>query len=224
MTIFALTAFGAYLLGAFSPAYWVGRHFGIDLREFGTGNLGSSNVYRAAGGWASVAVGLLDIAKGMAPVLAARFALDMTPPEYMGVGLAAMAGHIWPVFHRFAGGRGMATGIGAVLGGSLLTFLIFIAFVLIGIAKWRQHALFLGLGIYLTPLWATLVDGPPGLVAGCGGVAALVAFRRALGGPGAPAISQPLWQTLLYRILFDRDTRTRESWFAATYSQAQRPL
>ena len=113
----------AYLLGAIPFALLIGRIAGIkDLRQVGSGNLGATNVWRAAGPGAGVAVLFADTAKGVAAILAARYILAeaTTLPVSIDVvlvmaGLAAVLGHVFPVYVWFKGGKGAATGLGVMV-------------------------------------------------------------------------------------------------------------
>lgn len=91
---------------------------GIDLRKFGDGNIGASNVKRAAGRKAGIAAFLCDAIKGIFPVLFSQWILKL--PDYAVVltGLAAITGHNWPIFMKFKGGKGLSTTIGVI--GSLV--------------------------------------------------------------------------------------------------------
>lgn len=104
----------AYLLGSIPFAFVAGRACGIDLRTVGSGNLGAANVFRALGSRWGVAVMAADIGKGIVAVLIAR-ALTDDPWPAVAAG-AAMAGHVFPVWLRFKGGKGVAVGGGAVIG------------------------------------------------------------------------------------------------------------
>jgi acyl phosphate:glycerol-3-phosphate acyltransferase len=104
----------AYLLGSIPFAFIAGRACGIDLRTVGSGNLGAANVFRALGSRWGVAVMAADIGKGIVAVLIAR-ALTDDPWPAVAAG-AAMAGHVFPVWLRFKGGKGVAVGGGAVIG------------------------------------------------------------------------------------------------------------
>ena len=109
-----LVLFG-YLLGAVPVGYLVGRLFGVDVRRVGSGNIGTANVLRAAGKWAAIATLAGDMLKGLIPVLLAR-ALVGSEWLHAAVALAAVAGHCWPVFLRFKGGKAVATGAGTYIG------------------------------------------------------------------------------------------------------------
>jgi glycerol-3-phosphate acyltransferase PlsY len=112
----ALVGLG-YLLGSLPWGYWIPRVFArVDIREVGSGNTGATNVWRTLGFKLGLAVALLDIAKGAAAALVARWVAD----DLVAVlaGLAAMAGHWRPLFLRFArGGKAVATtgGVGLAL-------------------------------------------------------------------------------------------------------------
>ncbi|MDH3456993.1 MAG: glycerol-3-phosphate 1-O-acyltransferase PlsY [Gemmatimonadota bacterium] len=106
---------GAYLAGSIPTSYLAGRAAGIDLREHGSKNLGATNVYRVLGWKYAVPVGLFDVLKGAVPVaLAMRFVSDPTWIPVL-VGCLAVVGHVFPVFLRFRGGKGVATAAGVVL-------------------------------------------------------------------------------------------------------------
>lgn len=107
----------SYLVGAVPTSYLAGRVFrGIDLRQHGSGNLGATNLYRTLGWKYAVPVALFDIAKGVVPVV--FFAPQVSASERVAVacGLAAVLGHVYSVFVRFKGGKGVATAAGVMLG------------------------------------------------------------------------------------------------------------
>jgi len=102
----------AYLIGSIPFALLLARRWGgADLRQVGSGNLGAANVLRASGVTAGVLVAALDIAKGAASVLVAeRLSGGMAVPAVAG--FAAIVGHVYPVWLRFRGGKGVATACG----------------------------------------------------------------------------------------------------------------
>jgi glycerol-3-phosphate acyltransferase PlsY len=101
----------AYLIGSIPFALILARRWGADLRRTGSGNLGAANVMRASGVTAGVLVAALDIAKGAASVwLAVSVSQGAAVPA--AAGLAAIVGHIYPVWLRFRGGKGVATACG----------------------------------------------------------------------------------------------------------------
>lgn len=115
----ALACLIAYLVGSLSFAVIVSRLMGLaDPRSYGSGNPGATNVLRSGSKKAALATLLLDALKGVVPVLLARW-LDGAgwwgPQAVAGVALAAFLGHLWPVFFRFQGGKGVATAAGVLL-------------------------------------------------------------------------------------------------------------
>jgi glycerol-3-phosphate acyltransferase PlsY len=102
-----------YLLGSFPSGYVVGRLRGIDVRQWGSGRTGGTNVLRSAGPWAAILAVLGDVAKGVLAVFVAR-ALVGSPSAEVLAGLAAILGHDFTIFLRFSGGRGTATTVGAL--------------------------------------------------------------------------------------------------------------
>jgi len=105
----------AYLLGAFPTSYLVARRKGIDLRKEGSGNLGATNVYRVLGFAPALVVMIVDLAKGFAPVWFFPQWDGRTGAWDLAYGVAAIAGHVWPIYTRFRGGKGVATAGGTVL-------------------------------------------------------------------------------------------------------------
>jgi glycerol-3-phosphate acyltransferase PlsY len=107
----------SYLIGAVPTSYLAGRIFkGIDLREHGSGNLGATNLYRTLGWKYAVPVGLFDIAKGALPVVLVAPQVSGSQRVAVALGLAAVIGHVYSVFVRFRGGKGVATAAGVMLG------------------------------------------------------------------------------------------------------------
>lgn len=118
----------SYLIGAIPFALIIGRWFyGVDVRTLGSGNLGSTNVFRNLGWKAGVAVQILDVAKGLVPVLLVASFFDTrmpfenhTPFEDSTVvrliaGVTAVVGHMWSVFAGFRGGKGINTSMGMLI-------------------------------------------------------------------------------------------------------------
>jgi glycerol-3-phosphate acyltransferase PlsY len=111
----ALLALGAYLFGSIPWGYWLVRAvMGVDVREVGSGNIGTTNVYRAAGKPMAALVLVLDILKGFLPCW---LAVAMGQPAWavLLAGACAIVGHSKSIFMRFAGGKSVATGIGTIL-------------------------------------------------------------------------------------------------------------
>ncbi len=126
----------AYLLGSIPTAVWWGKRFyGIDVREFGSGNAGATNTFRVLGKKAGVPVLIIDILKGIAATSLAFLSPFMFDSNEfvdleLGLGIAALVGHVFPVFAGFRGGKGVATILGVVICltpfTSLLVLLVFL--------------------------------------------------------------------------------------------------
>ncbi|NQV76115.1 MAG: glycerol-3-phosphate 1-O-acyltransferase PlsY [Bacteroidetes bacterium] len=135
----------AYLFGSIPTAVWIGQAFyGIDVREYGSGNAGATNTFRVLGKKAGIAVMVLDIFKGYtATNLAYLIGLSVTGPQdsvqfvnyQLALGVTAVMGHLFPVFAGFRGGKGIATLFGMILavhtGAALLCVLTFVVVFLI---------------------------------------------------------------------------------------------
>jgi glycerol-3-phosphate acyltransferase PlsY len=106
-----------YLLGSIPSGYLAGRWLaGLDIRQEGSGSTGATNVLRVVGKGPALAVFLVDVLKGAAAVLLAKAVLDPLGFGVVLAGLAALAGHIWPVWLGWKGGKAVATGLGMLLG------------------------------------------------------------------------------------------------------------
>ena len=110
-----------YLLGSIPSGWLAGRWLaGVDLRQEGSGSTGATNVLRVVGKGPALAVFLVDVLKGTLAVVRARAVLAsngwQSDSWVVGAGLAALAGHIWPVWLGWKGGKAVATGLGMLLG------------------------------------------------------------------------------------------------------------
>ncbi len=125
--VLLLFALGAYLLGSIPFGFLIGRARGVDIRTVGSRNIGATNVGRVLGRPWGVLAFLLDLLKGLAPTLAAGFFLSPILSasgwseaarhlSVLAVGLMAVLGHIYPIYLRFQGGKGVATTLGVALG------------------------------------------------------------------------------------------------------------
>lgn len=109
-----LTILLAYLIGSIPNGLIVGKYMcGVDIRQFGSKNIGATNAYRVLGPWPAFWVFLTDALKGVAGVMMGQW-LDGSTIALLTGGIAAMAGHNWSIFLKFKGGRGVATGLGVI--------------------------------------------------------------------------------------------------------------
>jgi acyl phosphate:glycerol-3-phosphate acyltransferase len=168
----------AYLIGSVPFALLLARRWGAaDLGTFGSGNLGAANVLRAAGVRAGVIVAVLDVAKGAASVaLAMRMTTGPLAPAMAG--FAAVVGHIYPVWLKFKGGKGVATACGVfsvltplAVPPSLAVFLV---------AVWLTKYISLGsiLATIALPSIAYATGAPAETLVAAWAAAALIVFRH----------------------------------------------
>jgi len=167
----------SYLLGTFPTALIVARLAGHDPTKEGSGNPGASNVYRLAGAQAGLAVFLGDAAKGAIAAGTGRAAGG--PRLALACGIAAVVGHVFPLFRRFRGGRGVATAAGTVAVVEPLVALPFVAVWLL-VARLTGKASAASLVVIgATPAVVLALDRPAWEKAGMGGLAAIVVARHA---------------------------------------------
>jgi len=117
---FPLAIIAAYLLGSIPFGLLIAKAHGKDLRSIGSGNIGATNVSRALGRkWAYFCF-VLDVLKGLIPMLATKFIAEpdsvVTLWLWLAVGCAAIIGHIFPIYIKFKGGKGVSTSFGVALG------------------------------------------------------------------------------------------------------------
>jgi len=174
----AIAIVAAYLIGSIPFALILARRWGaVDLRRIGSGNLGATNVMRASGITAGIVVAALDMAKGAASVwLAER--LGSGPAAPAAAGFAAIIGHIYPVWLRFRGGKGVATACGVF---SVLTPLALPpALAIFAIAVWLTKYISLGsllASVALPPLAYAMGSSLPAVFAACA-ASMIIVFRH----------------------------------------------
>ena len=201
----------AYVIGSFPTAYLAGKWLrGMDIRRYGSGNVGGVNVWESVAWWAIVPVGLVDVGKGVLAVGGARW-LNLSPEVQAAAGLAAICGHNWSLFLRFSGGRGIATLVGVLL---LLAprEVVVMAMALIGGKLMREVALGCGLGALALPLVALALREPPLVVWACVGMTIIVFAKRLISNPGTVVDVEDWKSVVRNRLLFDRDISDKEAW------------
>ena len=215
---------GAYLLGSVPAAYLIAKWSrGIDIRQYGSGNVGASNVLAVVSKRWSIPVTVFDLIKGMIVVFIAKL-IGLEVYQQVTVGIAAIAGHNWPIFLRFSGGRGALTTIGVVVAltpwlGLTLTAVAFL------FSPFRQLALGTLVAMAALPLCSWLLSQPFGieeryqLTLGFLIIFLIAVFRR-LTAPRSPfTASLSARELIINRLLFDRDIRDREAWISQTPSE-----
>jgi glycerol-3-phosphate acyltransferase PlsY len=158
MSSYILIVF-AYLLGSVPVGVLLARMKGADPRKVGSGNIGATNVMRAAGKTTGVLTLAGDILKGLLPVSVA-FTMEEPVIVVVAAGLAAFLGHLFPLFLRFKGGKGVATALGVYLAlDPFAVFITVIVFVLV-LLKWRFVSLGSLVGVAAMPLLLYLLNAP----------------------------------------------------------------
>ena len=167
----------AYVLGTFPSAILVARAGGIDISAFGSGNPGASNVTRALGWRKGIWVYILDAGKG-AIAAGLGLAFDGRPMAYW-CGAAAIVGHMFPVFRRFRGGKGVATGSGVLL--VVQPILAPLAVVLWWLVSKATGKAALGsvVAVALVPIGLIVLDTPAWEFAAVAGLCALIVVKHA---------------------------------------------
>lgn len=195
----------AYLVGGL-PIGWLlvrWQRYGLDLRKFGTGNIGTSNVYRHAGVDIAVIVGPVQFAQGFAPVLVARLA-GLPLNVAVLVAIFAVAGNGWPVYMRFNGGRGVAVATGVVAALSLAGLIALLVCYAAGAIRGRI-ALAVLVAFVVLPVVAFLFGGSDAWVLGIGCVVILMLLllRRLEGLPRDARVYGHFWRRVYQRLVFD---------------------
>jgi glycerol-3-phosphate acyltransferase PlsY len=176
MTSLAVMVF-AYLCGSIPTGVLLSRRLGVDPRDVGSGNIGATNVARAAGATAGVLTLVGDLLKGLIPVLIAR-RIGLTPAAVAVVGLSAFFGHLYSCFLGFDGGKGVATALGVLVGAAPLGAAILVGMFLltVGLTRFVSVASILAATLAF-PLLLAL--GYPAATVGIGIVTgALILFRH----------------------------------------------
>lgn len=166
-----------YAVGSVPFAFLLARRAGIDVRMAGSGNVGAANVLRTSGTPLGVAVMALDISKGAASVLVA-YAAAGTPYTMAAAGAAAVVGHIYPVWLRFHGGKGVAVAAGVF--GVLAPLATIVATGVFFVTVWSTRIISLGsvAATVTLPSVAWAFGAPLSVVIAAIGVASLILFRH----------------------------------------------
>jgi len=178
-----IATIAAYLIGSISFAVVMSRVFGLsDPRTYGSGNPGATNVLRSGNKKAAIATLIGDAAKGWLAVwLAVRFGADFGIDDD-GVALVAIAvflGHLWPVFFRFVGGKGVATALGVLLGINVWLGLATLTTWLIIAYAFRYSSLAALIAAIFAPLYYGMLFGADSILFAVIVMSALLLWRHA---------------------------------------------
>jgi glycerol-3-phosphate acyltransferase PlsY len=208
---FILLLIAAYFFGAIPMAFLAVKwRYGEDIRKYGSGGVGASNVFRSFSKPLGIAVGLYDALKGVLFVWIAHL-MGMGLAMEISIGSAVIIGHNWPVFLRFNAGRGLATTIGVAAylfpwglwvfaAGAVFTLLL------------GSSPLPVLIGLAAMPLASWLFNEPLTLTLGLIGLFLLLVFRRLSAPLTERSKSVSKRELLLNRFLFDRDIRNGKAW------------
>ena len=217
--MFIFLVIAAYLIGSIPIAFIVARWTrGVDLRKFGSGNVGSSNVLKATSKRWAVPVALFDFGKGILAISVARWA-GLETGMQMAVGIAAIVGQIWPVFLGFRGGRGNLTSLGVVTGISPLLGLVVVAIAL-SLSPFKKLSLSVFIGLLSLPLLAHFLSDffniadPGPVTAGFTALAVIALGRRLIGRRSYLAADLSNGELIANRLFLDRDIRDRKTWIS----------
>ena len=207
---------GAYLLGSIPTAYLIGRLVrGVDIRGYGSGNVGSANLWEHVGKRWVYPVAMAEIfIKGALPIWVALYVLDIDRSSALLIGppLLAIAGNNWSIFLKLQGGRGIA-----VAGGTLVALspILAIAAAAISILGWKitkSSGLWVLISLMTLPLIAYLAHDNLNLVWYCFGLLGIVALKR-LSANWTPFPADVSRKKVLFNRLFrDRDVSDRTGW------------
>ena len=231
----SLLIIGAYLLGSIPSGYIIGRlAAGIDIREYGSGNVGASNVIAHVGRMTGIAQGLVfdGFLKGYAPILIGRYVLEVDLWAQCAAGLVAILGHNWSPFIRFTGGRGVATAMAVTLALNFWIEMTVMAIVsavgILFIA--RDTGFWTFVSILAFPIIAlalattapafpdslsaanSLINKPPEFILNSVCVSAILLGKRLTANWERPPEEYGLWRVLVYRLLWDRDVPRKVEW------------
>lgn len=213
ITILGISA--AYLWAAIPSAYLLCKYVkGIDIRDYGSGNVGAANVTVNIGTWQGFFLGVFDsIGKGAFPLLIASL-LNSDLSIKACVAVAIILGHNWSVFIRFTGGRGIATMAGVLLGFLMWYEMLVCAFfiAIVGRLLTRDVPLWTFITILVLPLLSIVFGREPEIVYMATTLCMLLATKRLVANWESPFNNYNLSHVLLYRLLWDRDVPRSQQW------------
>ena len=167
----------AYFLGSIPFGYLIAKIWNIDVRRRGSGNIGATNVFRTVGTIPGLIVFILDLLKGtLAIYLSQQIITD--PRWIILTGLAVILGHMFPIFLKFKGGRGAATGLGVLLGIAPDVFLGAIIIALLLVAITRYVSITSMLTSVLVPVALFMMERPYPYILFTASISALIILRH----------------------------------------------
>ncbi len=203
----------AYLTGSIPMAYIMGRlRRGIDIRQYGSGNVGASNIFIHVGKWYIIPLGAFDIfVKGAFPVWLAHI-LGLNSYIEAAAGIATIAGHNWSLYLGFTGGRGIGTGLGVLLALAGPMLIAYVGVAVLGWILFRSSALWWGIATALLPFWSLGLGKEPAVTIFCGSFLLVTILKRLTSNKGTAPPGVKWREVMKQRLLYDRDIPSREEW------------
>jgi glycerol-3-phosphate acyltransferase PlsY len=201
----------AYLVGSIPVAYLAIKAYrGVDIRNYGSGGVGGSNVFRNFSKPLGLLVGIFDAGKGALMVWIARL-LGMDTAAQVAIGTAVVVGHNWSLFMRFNAGRGVATTLGIdIILMPWLTVIIGAVILIIFIIGSSPVPVLIGMA--LLPLFSWIFHGPLAITLGLIGLFLIMVIRRLTAPRTDRSTRIDSRELLLNRLLYDRDIRDGKEW------------
>ena len=207
---------GSYLLGSIPTAYIIGRLVrGVDIRGYGSGNVGSANLYEHVGKkWVVPLVAVEVLLKGAVPIWVALYVLDISRSSAFLIGppLLSITGNNWSAFLKLQGGRGIAVTGGTLLALSPLLLVAGAAIAAGGGRMTKSSGIWVLISLILLPLWAYLVQDNLNLVWYCLGLLGIVVLKRLSSNWTPFPEGVPRKKVLFNRLVRDRDVSDRTRW------------
>jgi acyl phosphate:glycerol-3-phosphate acyltransferase len=211
IVIFIVMTVAGYLIGAIPMAYLVVKwRYHKDIRDFGSGQVGGSNVFRSFSKRWGYAVGIYDGLKG-AIIVGIAYLVGLPTAFQVVIGLAVIAGHNWPVFLKFNAGRGLATTLGVCFVIFPFGIWIFIAFAIFTLLI-KSSPLPSLIGIAAMPAAALVRHEPLAVTLGLTALLLVIILRRVSAPLTTRSQNIPRGELILNRFLFDRDIRDGKAW------------
>ena len=208
----------SYLVGAVPTAYLITRLVkGVDLRRYGSGNVGAGNLFHQVGRKWVVPLGLFEVLiKGVLPIWTGQYLLGLERSSGLLIvaPLLAIIGNNWSIFLRLQGGRGIAVASGTLLG---LSPVILVPAFVVAVGGWaitRSSGIWVLIALTLLPIWSVLRGDPLAISLYCVGLLALVILKRLVSNWTPLPEALPRKKVLLNRLLRDRDVDDRAQWVA----------
>jgi glycerol-3-phosphate acyltransferase PlsY len=177
--VIIIATVAAYFFGGIPIGLLIGRARGIDdIRQYGSGNIGASNVLRVIGVKAGLFVWFMDALKGFLPVFVARSVAGLDGWALAAVAVASILGHCFSPYLRLTGGRGVSTTLGVLISLDWRAGVICFALWLLVVAVTRYISLASMMGASIAPLLLYLFSGPAAFIAATGAIALIVLIRH----------------------------------------------